>query len=159
MLSPALMADCRALTLHQPWAHAITNYGKRVENRSWPPPESTDVILIHAGCSWDWAARDTFARLGLRGPTPGHRSTGVIVAVARLAHVCGAGPTRAQFCSCGPWAVPGQYHWRLADEVHVLGKPVPARGRQRLWRPDPATLHAVARELELDTAPEVTFGG
>lgn len=44
----------RALTIWQPWAWAITipaPWGKDVENRAWPPPESAigEPLAIHAG--------------------------------------------------------------------------------------------------------------
>jgi len=41
-----------ALSIRQPWAWAIINAGKDIENRSW----STKVrgrVLIHAGLAWD----------------------------------------------------------------------------------------------------------
>jgi hypothetical protein len=48
-----------ALTVKQPWAAAIVGYGKRVENRSWRPPEHLrgQRIAIHvAQTRDDWEA-------------------------------------------------------------------------------------------------------
>jgi hypothetical protein len=40
----------KALSIHQPWAWAILNLGKNVENRSWHPPHPMlgEPFLIHA---------------------------------------------------------------------------------------------------------------
>lgn len=60
----------KALSIQQPWAHAILNLGKDVENRTWP----TGVrgrILIHAGKKID---RDAIEELELESeafPTGG----------------------------------------------------------------------------------------
>lgn len=45
----------KALTLHQPWATCIAHHGKRVENRTWAPPQSIvgQRIAIHAGMKLD----------------------------------------------------------------------------------------------------------
>jgi len=58
-----------------------------------------------------------------------------IVAVARLAGVTRNSPSR--------WAVPGQYHWTLADVTPI--EPIPYRGAQGLWTIEDHTL-AVLRE-------------
>lgn len=39
-----------ALTIRQPWCHAILHLGKDVENRSWPT-QYRGPLLIHAGAS------------------------------------------------------------------------------------------------------------
>lgn len=45
-----------ALTLAQPVASAMFR-GKRIENRTWAPPEPPGWIAIHAGASW-WRGPD-----------------------------------------------------------------------------------------------------
>jgi hypothetical protein len=126
----------RALSVQQPWSWAIL-HGKDIENRSW----STDrrgLIAIHASTKWDedgrydrnvraaWFARNTGEAL--------HRDADgivrfAIVGVAELAGIC----TRRYGCDCGPWAAPGQYHWRLA-RVRALLSPVSCKGALGLWR-------------------------
>lgn len=38
----------KALSLTQPWAHAVVHLGKRVENRDWPGCSFRGPFLIHA---------------------------------------------------------------------------------------------------------------
>lgn len=47
-----------ALTVKQPWAWAIVHSTKRVENRTWPPPDKIirQRIAIHAGATFDRSA-------------------------------------------------------------------------------------------------------
>lgn len=144
---PPRLLTAYAITLKNPWAHLIAHYGKDIENRSWMPWEGVDTLLIHAGKSWDhqWLRTD--------GPQP---YTSAIVAVADLAFACNASLHRdAIVCACGPSAQPGQCHWKLAN-VRALAAPVPANGRQGLWRPSPDDLAAVARQL---TTPAPAVGG
>jgi hypothetical protein len=134
------LTDVPALTLLNPWAHLIAHYGKNVENRSWMPPDHVWRLLIHAGKRWDKAA--PVARTDLGDP---HVSA--IVAVADLAHACQASRYRGVVvCRCGEWAQPGQCHWRLG-KVWALPEPVPAAGRQGLWRPTPEVQQAVSRQF------------
>lgn len=137
------LTDTPALTLLNPWAYAITNLGKRVENRTWPAPQHVDRVLIHAGKSWDAGVRPaTFGSDAANAP----RSA--IVAVARLAYVCQASVNSDELvCQCGEWASPRQMHWRLDDAVLTLRQPVPCRGALKLWRPDPDVLRAVEKQV------------
>ena len=43
-----------ALTIHQPWAWAICNAGRRLDNRDWRPPPyiAHQTIALHAGKRW-----------------------------------------------------------------------------------------------------------
>jgi hypothetical protein len=48
----------RAITICQPWVHYILTRQKRIENRSWKPPEGTTVLALHSagtvdGEDWD----------------------------------------------------------------------------------------------------------
>ncbi len=127
-----------ALTLRNPWAHRIAHHGKDVENRTWPAPAGLTELLIHAGKRWDDVADlpEVFAVV-----------TSAIVVVADVVQVCDASVHAMTVrCRCGRWAAAGQYHWRLGNVV-ALAVPVPARGRQGLWHPDPGTLEAVRRQL------------
>jgi hypothetical protein len=84
-----------ALTLRQPWATAVAELGKRVENRTWRLPSG--YLWIHAGArsGWDPAgpAHPAFAaawrqRHGDVGPAPGLVTFSAVVALVR---VTGAG--------------------------------------------------------------------
>lgn len=146
------MADTlRALTVRQPWAWAIAHGGKDVENRSWPT-SYRGLLAIHAGARWDedgaWDRRvidaaskdqhpggyfdpplkvefDTGTGRTLRLLSDNRRFVlGAVIAVAELVDV-----TRGD---SSPWAVPGEFHWRLAN-VRPLDEPVPCKGRLGLW--------------------------
>lgn len=137
------LTDVPALTLLNPWAHLIAHCGKDVENRTWMPPEGVWRLLIHAGKRWD---RDAQARLHFLYDTD-RVAKAAIVAVADLAFACDASRWRDMVvCACGDWAQPAQCHWRLAN-VRPLAEPVPAVGRQGLWRPSPEVRAAVERVL------------
>jgi hypothetical protein len=128
----------RALTLWQPWAHAVAHLGKDVENRTWKPWPSVigTRIAIHAAAKVDHlyeaAAERHIARVAYhqllnadlaRGPLP----RGVIVATARV-----TGFVHESESPRSPW-FGGPYGWTL-DEVIALPAPVPCRGAQGLWR-------------------------
>lgn len=115
------------LTLQQPWAWAICEAGKRIENRRWKPwcPKGT-YLAIHAGKGWDkqgaaWLISQMAGALDV--PTQAEAAQG-IVAVARLGEVVQD--------SQDEWFM-GPFGWRLHD-VEVLPQPVPCRGAQGLWK-------------------------
>jgi hypothetical protein len=137
-----VLIDTPALTLHNPWAHAIAHFGKDVENRSWMPPEHIDRILIHAGKAWSPTGSGYLRELGFGEIEDYDPATSAIVAVADVAYACDAARRNAP-CGCGRWAAAGQCHWRLGT-VWTLAEPVPCAGRQGLWRPAPEVLEAVA---------------
>jgi len=130
----------RALTVLQPWASCIAYFGKRVENRTWRPPESMlgQRIAIHAGVGldksgWDafWTNRDlvgpntciSFAMgLMLASPKAGR---GVILATAVIERITTEGDS--------PWFT-GPFGWVLR-EVETLEPDdwVKCRGAQGLW--------------------------
>jgi len=116
----------RALTIKRPWATAIAQGVKTVENRSWCPSKRFlgARIAIHAGFAYDREGARWLRRTGLWDPpSPSLCPTG-IVAVATLAEVVTE--------SDDPWFV-GRYGWVLADVV-ALERPIPISGRLRLWR-------------------------
>jgi hypothetical protein len=129
----------RALTLWQPWAWAISDFTKRIENRSWSPPSCLydNRFAIHAGKTYDEASaqeiEDEFDVEIPRGGFP----LGAIVAVARLVGVVTV--------SDDPWFV-GPYGWVL-DDVVKLASPVMCRGAQGLWVMPPDAGRRVLEQL------------
>jgi hypothetical protein len=142
-----------ALTLRQPWAQAIARGSKRVENRTWMPPEHVTRIFIHAGKVTEAADIPQVRALGVPVDI---MAQSAIVAVADLAHACKASRLAATQrwadqdrlqCGCDPvWAQPGQCHWVLGT-VWTLARPVPCGGRQGLWYPAGDALDAIRRQL------------
>lgn len=123
----------RALTVWQPYATAILQHGKDIENRPWKPPVDLygKRIAIHAGLRIDRAALAEAADAGY--PLPDTIPTGVLLGVVRLVGAHHADTCR---CGCSPWADADRWHWELADP-RLLPTPVPCRGLQRLWTVPP----------------------
>ena len=126
------MTTMPVITIRQPWPHAILHLGKNIENRSWPT-KHRGPILIHAGKAMtkkDMAALVVIADpIGLdlsywdiRLRTHGLR--GGIVGVVTVVDCVQNHPS--------PWAIPGHWHWVLAD-----ARPLPfqaCKGRLGIWR-------------------------
>ncbi|WP_046505937.1 ASCH domain-containing protein [Streptomyces odonnellii] len=150
----------RGLTIRQPWAFAIAEGFKTIENRS-RRTNYRGQLLIHAGRALDnsvpivrysrdaairldqlggshnfWDARARIPSSVYRGPHPTLALSGVI-ATARL-----AGCHEAADGCCAPWGFPGQWHWELAD-IRQLTQAVPRAGALGLWKPDPSLLAAL----------------
>ncbi|HEV2779098.1 MAG TPA: ASCH domain-containing protein [Actinophytocola sp.] len=126
----------RVLTIKQPWAWAIACGHKLVENRTWRSPYR-GPLAIHAGKGWDEAGAPAFKRIceSLRIPLPDVKTLpyGALVAVASSVNICtGSTGSRYVRCECGPWAVGGQFHWRLSN-MAALPDPFPVSGKQGLW--------------------------
>ncbi len=131
----------RALTVRQPWAWAIAKGHKGIENRG-RPVSYRGPLAIHAAKLWDdsgvEALREVVHQVRAQGGTlpPSlaedlpHSNTGVVIAVVDLVDVCVDG--RWDDCDCGPWARPGQTHWKLANP-RLLAEPFPTTGRLGLW--------------------------
>jgi hypothetical protein len=146
-----------ALTLRQPWATAIADLGKRVENRTWRIPEGW--LWIHAGARSGWdpagpahpalaaAWRDRHGAGVPVDPGGGLITFSAVVALARVtgAHHA-ASCTRDGGRRCDPWAADGQVHNQL-ELAAVLPRPVPADGRQKLWPLSPSAESACRRQL------------
>src|SRR5690606_28490894 len=133
----------KALTVRQPWAWAIANGYKTVENRTWNTTHRGQVA-IHAAARWD--RETTTARVfELTGAYVLKTDVSAIVAVVDVVGVC-----TAQDCGCGPWAIPGQRHWQLVN-AQALPDPAPCKGRLGLWDL-PADVEAAIRvQLEAVT--------
>lgn len=137
----------KMLTIRQPWAWAIAAGYKTIENRTWTTSHRGE-LGIHAGARWDDEredavrfVRDTACALGhtlphtLRDAMP-LTATGYVLAVVDLVSICEAQMNASGLdCNCGPWAMPGQAHWRL-EFPRRLDKPLAAKGSLGLWKLD-----------------------
>ena len=113
-----------ALTLKQPWATAIRELDKRVENRTWAPPNKAvgTMIAIHAGRTFDEEGADwVAARFGTLFASE-NVPLGSIIALAKL--------KGSVTSSESPWFV-GPYGWEFSTVIPLA--PVPCRGRLHLW--------------------------
>lgn len=121
----------KALTIRQPWAHAILHLGKDIENRDW---FSTlrGRIAIHASKTMTrreiTEARDFVqSMVGLdiaqAMPAKGNYPVGSIVGVATVRGCV------QRYDS--PWFV-GRYGFVLEDPI-ALPEPIPMRGQLSFW--------------------------
>jgi hypothetical protein len=129
----------KALTLWQPWATAIAEFGKRIENRGWRPPRWIigERIAIHAGKRLDKdAVEDLCFDFDIDAP---RFIRGAVVAVATVkGWVDSIGEDHPQSrWFCGPFG------W-VFDDVVALREPAPCRGHQKLWNL-PAAVEAAVR--------------
>lgn len=139
-----------ALTLWQPWASAIIYGPKRVENRPWAPWASIigQRIWIHASATYDVKSHQLVVETWkATGPVPDAKvltPAKAILGILGCARVLGwAGmesrghlsESEAAMVRRDPWWG-GPLGWYLGDVV-ALPEPIPCRGKQGLWRPDP----------------------
>jgi hypothetical protein len=134
----------KVLTVCQPYAGAIADGRKPVENRTWPT-SYRGPLLIHAGKSRAWLS--TWEE-ELDGPLPATMFFGAIVAKVQLVECCriedlaSRHPELADHPhASGPWC------WVLAD-VEALRRPVPCPGARGLWEiawPTTQTLAEIVR--------------
>lgn len=144
-----------AITLKHPWAFAVTDLGKRIENRSWRPPTSAIKKWhgIHGGVTPKGGNRtealDDLKRLidtGLAPPVdldeairPG------IVGVWWLERVIAE--NTAEPLLSDPWFA-GPYGW-VFPKVVKFAEPIPCKGGQGLWVVPP-DVHELMRQRYLE---------
>jgi len=158
----------RALTICQPWAHAIAWLGKCVENRTWGTAYR-GPLLIHAGLARHWltssACLEVQLAAGITAPERAREwpsdpwkagrmcAFGAIVAVADLADVVhqSAGLSSKTIAA---WKASGAIAWFSGPyglalrQVRPLHRPVAASGAQGLWVPSDDLVARVMDELE-----------
>jgi hypothetical protein len=119
----------KAITLHRPWGNAITDYGKDIENRSWPCPlVCGDYLAIHNGAKWDAAAVKFIQEItGIYEAelNPIEVVPGAIIAVVQF-----FGNSRDLDPGFNPWFM-GPIGWKLGNVVKIT--PVICKGQQGLW--------------------------
>ena len=139
----------KCLTICQPWAWAIAQGAKRVENRTW----STDYrgpLWIHAGKSRAWLAKEDLllwpSRYGVRWPRQHELVFGAIVALAELidCRPIEDYPGDDRFAE-------GPICWIL-DHIIALPSPIPCRGQLGLFTPNIPGLDTLARRLQAPTS-------
>jgi hypothetical protein len=109
----------KILTVRQPWASLIVAGIKDVENRSWRT-NYRGRLGIHAGSRVDQDALDAYGHL-LDGELPRGALIGSVTVVDCVEN------------SRSKWAIPGQWHWLLAD-AEKLAHPRPMPGQLGLWQ-------------------------
>ena len=134
----------KALTIKQPWAWAITDSTKRVENRTWKPPYGTvgQRIAIHTSATISQADMILCRQISpVPLPDTSDLLAGYIVATTILRAyivVDGSGGVIEQTRyaenynpHADPWFF-GPVGWLLEDVIK-LPNPIPCRGKLKLW--------------------------
>jgi hypothetical protein len=106
----------KPLSIRQPWAWAIVEGFKDVENRSWST-RYRGQLFIHAGQREDHLGWLDLDRMGI--DFPDEVETGGIVGVVELVYCV----LRRK----SPWAMDDCYHWLLENPLSVPF--VPMQGR------------------------------
>lgn len=166
----ALPDRLKALTLLHPWPYAITQLGKRIENRTWAPSilKKGDWFALHgagppAGRQAEAAEaiaksllfhqpRGTLDQMA-RGLSAGwfeYRVVGQHVGIFALAKYGGSVREHES-----PW-FHGPVGW-LLDEVVVLKEPIAVPGSQGLW--DVPGWAAIAIRLEVEAMLHLSMLG
>lgn len=131
----------RVLSVQQPWAWAIVEGHKLVENRTWTT-RYRGPVLIHAGVTVRGPEIEYLRKeFRLKPPSRSEIDRGCIVGVAELVDVV----TRKNAKRYGRWFT-GEYGWVLQEAV-TLRKPVKVKSQLGLYRPTPALLVRVNRQL------------
>lgn len=160
-------AEVRGLTLWEPWATLVATGQKRLETRSWDT-SYRGWVAIHAAkhppdmqaCSgWGVAHALTVACRSTGWATDAlqarfREQAGKVLAVAELVATADTEAPgalleqawathmrRSLELELGDYSL-GRYCWLLSN-VHRLAAPVPAVGKQRLWRPQRHELAAL----------------
>lgn len=134
----------KALSIAQPWIHAIFVMGKDVENRVWRT-HFRGRFLIHAGKSKQWYKdAETWweEKFGTPLPAWDDLPTGAIVGAVTLVDCVHPDDTAAGTRSS--WAADDSWHWHLAEPM-LLAEPIPYRGLQLLFNVPYETLTAAER--------------
>ena len=122
----------KALSIHQPWAWAILQAGKTIENRTWQT-RHRGPLLIHASksrASYDREMQlDWKALYGVDLPPWEELVTGAVVGMVDVVDC--VSPTSSRAIRLNPWTE-GPVCWVLANP-RSLPQPVPFRGAQLLF--------------------------
>lgn len=145
---PALLSArgriVKALTVRQPWATAIADGHKLVENRSQGfPKRYRGDLAIHTARTWSERGRHDARILAAYGRSPSVlRDLGCVIAVVEVVDI------HAACDCCAPWGEqsyppanaeqrpPGVVTHIVMENVRKLARPLPARGALGLWTPD-----------------------
>lgn len=129
----------KALSIKQPWVHAILHLGKDLENRTWKT-KHRGWIALHASASIHKEAEYP-GRLKI----PGRESldTSAICGMARIVEV--VEKSRSKWFHV-PEDGSTNYGWVLAD-VTILKEPIPCKGGLGLWKVPPAVVQKINKQL------------
>jgi hypothetical protein len=136
----------KAMTIKQPWVHAILHEGKDIENRSWQRT-FRGWMAIHASGQ---PKRDAVFPGRLRVPDLASLDYSAICGIARVVDIVAKSRSK-WFWQPDDDSI--NFGWVLAD-VSPLKKPIPCKGALGLWELPANIFGQIQRQfpqLELDT--------
>lgn len=127
MLFPQEDMAPKALSLTQPWAYAVAQGLKKVENRKWKPSHKFFAngpvrIAIHASMTFDEGGAAFLKKQGVVVP-PEKIVHGAVLGLCRVVRVVTQSTDPMFF---------GPYGWEL-DSFQPLPTPIPCKGALSLW--------------------------
>lgn len=150
----------RALTLRQPWAWAVIEGLKPIENRSWCPNryQIGQPFAVHAGLAFDTLGFSVFercareARCWSRYQRDFEDVRGAVLGIATLGHKHVAGADdRLVPPAARPWFF-GPYGFPLT-RIAKLSEPLPCRGALGFWElPSDVERKIIAATHQLEVA-------
>lgn len=129
----------QAITIRQPWAWAIVQGAKDIENRSWNT-RFRGTLAIHAGKGYD--GFDGWPR-GVDRCDRENLAFGAIIGVADIVDVV----TRSR----SKWYYPGNFGFVLKN-ARALKRPIACMGSLGVWKVPPRIVRAM-RAQGLDVEP------
>lgn len=137
----------RAISIKQPWAEAILQGVKKVENRTWSPTGHGGKLILHTGLNMDRQGQswllDCYLDESVRGPRWDgcvQAEPWVLGAYLGVIEITGVDP-RFMPPPDGPdpWRDEDQWGWRIG-RVLRFPKPISGKGRQGLFYPPPMVI-------------------
>lgn len=129
----------KALTIKQPWVHAILREGKNIENRSWKR-SFRGWLAIHAAAK---PSRDAVYPRGIRLPGLDELDYSAICGMARVVDIVDRSRSKWFF---RPDDGSTNYGWVL-DDVTPFKTPIPCKGMLGLWEVPPKIVRQIRRQL------------
>lgn len=129
----------KALTIKQPWVHAILREGKDIENRSWQTT-FRGWVALHASAQ---PRRDALLPHGVRAPVLDALDYSAICGVARVEDIVTKSRSKWFW---HPDDGSTNYGWVLANAT-ALRTPIPCKGALRLWELSPKVFRELQRQL------------
>ena len=133
--------EIRALTIVQPWAQCITDFGKNVENRSWNT-HFRGYFAIHASQKKEPARFENCRHSYKVKLTPDEVPYGAIIGFAELVDVVNKKTLKPH---TKKW-FEGEHGFELANTIR-LKKPVKVRGALNFWKLSEAELDEALAQL------------
>ena len=129
----------KALTIQQPWAWAIINGRKKIENRSWVTTYR-GTLLIHAGKGRNWLNNPIARDLCPDAPPENELIFGAIIGAAEIVDCVPIESVKHDPFASGPFC------WMLSN-AQRFQRPVSCVGKLGLWTP-PSSISILASVTE-----------